>query len=232
MEFTYPPLVCNTVLPLFNCIFTKICCFLNSVYLLRSDKNSNIIVLNYIVGGSIVGGSIVGGSIVGGSIVGGSIVGGSIVAHPAGDVLRHALAVAPPDVKAILPAGYLLKKQVRRNQKVLQAAPSSPTSAAEDYQKDSAGNLFLQYDTSTPDGHRILVFSTDLILDAVNTSTIDTIFADGTFKSSPPFVTQVWVLQPSHPLRPSGGQTVCFLHLCPGVPTQQMPSPQPCDHHL
>ena len=45
---------------------------LNSVYLLRSDKNSNIIVLNYIVRGSIVGGS----------IVGGSIVGGSIVAHP------------------------------------------------------------------------------------------------------------------------------------------------------
>ena len=69
----------HTVLPLFNCIFKKICCFLNSVYLLRSDKNSNIIVLYYIVGGSIVGGSIVGGSIVGGSIVGVSIVGGSIV---------------------------------------------------------------------------------------------------------------------------------------------------------
>ena len=78
LEFTYPSLVCSTVLPLFNCIFTKICCFLNSVYLLRSDKNSNIIVLNYIVGGSIVGGSIVGGSIVGGSIVGGQLSGGQL----------------------------------------------------------------------------------------------------------------------------------------------------------
>ena len=29
-----------------------------------------------------------------------------------GNFLRDALAVAPPDVKAILPSGYLLKKQV------------------------------------------------------------------------------------------------------------------------
>ena len=72
--------ITSTVLPLFTTdVVSKICCFLNSVYLLRTDQNSNIIVLNYIVGGSIVGGSIVGGSIVGGSIVGGSIVGGSIV---------------------------------------------------------------------------------------------------------------------------------------------------------
>ena len=74
---------------------------LNSVYLLRTDQNSNIIVLNYIFGGSIVGRSIVGGSIVGGQLSGvncrgvncrgvncrgvncrGSIVGGSIVAVP------------------------------------------------------------------------------------------------------------------------------------------------------
>ena len=92
------------------------------VYLLRTDQNSNIIVLNYIVGvsqlsgvncqgsifgGSIVGGSFVGGqlsgvncrgSIVGGSIVGGncrgSIVGGSIVAHPA--CLHLALQIGVP----------------------------------------------------------------------------------------------------------------------------------------
>ena len=51
-------------------VVSKICCFLNSVYLLRTNQNSNIIVLNYIVGGSIVGGSIVGGSIVVGSILG------------------------------------------------------------------------------------------------------------------------------------------------------------------
>ena len=74
---------------------------LNSVYLLRTDQNSNIIVLNYIFGGSIVGRSIVGGSIVGGQLSGvncrgvncrgvncrgvncrGSIVGGSIVVVP------------------------------------------------------------------------------------------------------------------------------------------------------
>ena len=70
--------ITSTVLPLFSVhyVVSKICCFLNSVYLLRTEQNSNIIVLNYVVGGSIVGGS----------IVGGSIVGGSIVAHPSGGV--------------------------------------------------------------------------------------------------------------------------------------------------
>ena len=62
-EYTYPSLVCSTVLPLFNCIFTKICCFLNSVYLLRTDKNSNIIVLNNIVGGQLSGGQLSGGQL-------------------------------------------------------------------------------------------------------------------------------------------------------------------------
>ena len=51
---------------------------LNSVYLLRTDQNSNIIVLNYIFGGSIVGRSIVGGSIVGGKLSGGQLSGGQL----------------------------------------------------------------------------------------------------------------------------------------------------------
>ena len=72
--------ITSTVLPLFtnHYVVSKICCFLNSVYLILTDQNSNIIVLNYIVGGSIVGGSIVGGSIVGGSIVGGQLSGGQL----------------------------------------------------------------------------------------------------------------------------------------------------------
>ena len=53
-----------------------------------------------------------------------------------------------------------------------------------------------------------------------------------TLHSSLDHQSQNWALQPSHPLRPSGEQAVCFLHFCPGVPSQQMPSPQPCDHLL
>ena len=52
-EYTYLSLV-----PSYPCSLccSNICCFLNSVYLLRTDQNSNIIVLNYIVGGLIVRG--------------------------------------------------------------------------------------------------------------------------------------------------------------------------------
>ena len=56
-------------------MFTKICCFLNSVYLLRTDKNSNIIVLNYIVGVSIVGSQLSGGQLSGGQLSGGQLSG-------------------------------------------------------------------------------------------------------------------------------------------------------------
>ena len=109
------------------------------------------------------------------------------------------LPLLSPDVMAILPSGYLLKKQVRHNLKILQAATYSPTSAADiiipaDYQKDSAGNLLLQ-DESSPRCHRILVSSTDLVLDAVNTSTIDNILADRTFKSFPPLFNQAWIIR-------------------------------------
>ena len=61
-----------------KCIFTKICCFLNSVYLLRTDKNSNIIVLNYIVGGQLSGGQLSGGQLSGGQLSGGQLSGGQL----------------------------------------------------------------------------------------------------------------------------------------------------------
>ena len=117
-----------------------------------------------------------------------------------GNVIRDALASAPDDVKAVLPATYLLKKQMRINRKKNQAAPSSPATTAdivipEEYKRDCAGRLFLQHDTTTEDGHRILIFSTDGVLDAVNTSTINTLLLDGTFKSSPTLFRQVWVIR-------------------------------------
>ena len=70
--------ITSTVLPLFTMLFQKFVVSLTQFIYYRTDHNSNIIVLNYIVGGSIVGGTNVGGSIVGGSIVGGSIVGGKL----------------------------------------------------------------------------------------------------------------------------------------------------------
>ena len=89
---------------------------------------------------------------------------------------------------------------MRINRKKNQAAPSSPATTAdivipEEYKRDCAGRLFLQHDTTTEDGHRILIFSTNGVLDAVNTSTINTLLLDGTFKSSPTLFRQVWVIR-------------------------------------
>ena len=117
-----------------------------------------------------------------------------------GNVLREALSTTPSDIKAILPASYLLKKQIRSYRSKLRIAPSTATNAAEivipdNHKKTAAGENFLLADVTTSRGKRVLIFSTDLVIDAVNTSSVDTIFADETFKISPPQFTQCWVLR-------------------------------------
>ena len=117
-----------------------------------------------------------------------------------GDVLRSVLVTAPEDVKALMPSGYLLKKQIRNNRNKEQATPTTPTAASdiqfpEEYTKTSSGQLFLQLDTSTPLGKRVLIFSTDLVLDSANTANVDTLYGDGTFKVAPPQFEQLWVVR-------------------------------------
>ena len=117
-----------------------------------------------------------------------------------GNVLREALATIPSDIKAILPAAYLLKKQIRSHRAKQRIAPSTASTAAdivvpENYKVTAAGNNFLQADITTSRGKRVFIFSTDLVLDSINTSSIDTLFADGTFKISPPQFTQCWILR-------------------------------------
>ena len=55
----------------------------------------------------------------------------NVTAATPGDVVRDALASAPDDVKAVLPATYLLKKQMRINCKKNQAAQSSSATTAD-----------------------------------------------------------------------------------------------------
>ena len=70
--------ITSTVLPLFTMLFQKFVVSLTQFiyFVVRTDQNSNIIVLNYIVGGSIVRGSIVGGQLSGGQLSVGQLSGG------------------------------------------------------------------------------------------------------------------------------------------------------------
>ena len=116
------------------------------------------------------------------------------------NVLRETLATTPADIKAILPAAYLLKKQIRSHRAKQRIAPSTASAASdivipENYKLTAAGNTFLQADIITGRGKRVLIFSTDLVFDFINTSSIDTFFADGTFKVAPPQFTQCWILR-------------------------------------
>ena len=47
----------------------------------------------------------------------------------------------------------------------------------------------------SPQGKRILIFATDLILDGINTATISILLMDGTFKISPSQFAQLWVIR-------------------------------------
>ena len=59
---------------------------------------------------------------------------------------------------------------------------------------DAFSNTFLQLNTTTREGYRVLLFSTDIALNACNYSTVHIIYADGTFKVAPPQFTQLWVI--------------------------------------
>ena len=129
----------------------------------------------------------------------GPIIGGDIY-PPSPPVSAPLLATIPSDIKAILPAAYLLKKQIRSHRAKQRIAPSTASTAAdivvpENYKVTAAGNNFLQADITTSRGKRVFIFSTDLVLDSINTSSIDTLFADGTFKISPLQFTQCWILR-------------------------------------
>ena len=117
-----------------------------------------------------------------------------------GNVVKDALKSTPADVKALLPKAHLLKKCNRRYRNKLHLAPSVPATAADivipdEYTVDAFSNTFLQLDTTTREGYRVLLFSTDIALNACNYSTVHIIYADGTFKVAPPQFTQLWVIR-------------------------------------
>lgn len=117
-----------------------------------------------------------------------------------GNVVKDRLKETPADVKALLPSSYLLKKSNRRYRNKIQLAPTAPLTAAdiiipEEYTVDAFANIFLQKDTVTSEGHRVLIFSSDVALDAANIATVHLIYGDGTFKVSPPQFTQLWVIR-------------------------------------
>ena len=94
------------------------------------------------------------------------------------NVLREALATIPSNIKAILPAAYFLKKQIRSHRAKQRIALFTASTAAdivvpENYKVTAARNNFLQADITKSRGKRVLIFSTDLVLDSINTFSID-----------------------------------------------------------
>ena len=60
---------------------------------------------------------------------------------------------------------------------------------------DASGNRFLLADTTSLLGKRIIIFINDMFLDKLNDPQLSMIFLDGTFKISPKFFKQVWILR-------------------------------------
>jgi hypothetical protein len=117
-----------------------------------------------------------------------------------GNVLRAEPQYCRHDVKAVIPSAENLKRQIRRYRKKVHCLPTNPKTAAEinipeSMKTDGTGRVFLQHDTVTSRGKRLLIFATDTMLDASNCSEVDIVNADGTFKTCPPQFAQTWIVR-------------------------------------
>ena len=65
----------------------------------------------------------------------------------------------------------------------------------DEFKVDGTNRQFLQADITTTDNKRVLIFGTDSLLDAVNTSEASIGFADGTFRSCPLQFSQIWIVR-------------------------------------
>ena len=120
-----------------------------------------------------------------------------------GNFLKAVLTTTPADVKVVFPSAYTSSRNVidatalnyNLHHAFLRLRPTSYVVIPEEYTIDAFSNLFLQLDTTSSGGHRALLFSTEIALNATNTSTVHIIFFDGTFKIAPSQLTQLWVIR-------------------------------------
>jgi len=99
-------------------------------------------------------------------------------------------------VQGQLPSISAMKKQAQRKRRAVSGQPAAPTSTTdfrllEPYTLTYNGERFLLEDATT-NNDRILIFATQKNLDILAES--DHWMADGTFKTAPPYFTQLWTI--------------------------------------
>ena len=118
-----------------------------------------------------------------------------------GSVVKDVLQTVPADVRGELSMNpEKLKKLNRRYRAKIQLAPSNPSTAAEivipyEFLVDVFDRTFLQHDITTAEGYRILLFASDISLNAANAASVSITYADGTFSVCPPQFEQVWIIR-------------------------------------
>ena len=116
--------------------------------------------------------------------------------------------VTTDNVKVALPTCTNRKAQIRRYRRKVHNPTANPQNTALLQSKYIQITVLMRKemssycdDTVTEAGKRILIFGTNLILEASNSPT-DALFVDGTSKSCPTLFKQVWVIR------------VVILHTC------------------
>lgn len=114
-------------------------------------------------------------------------------------VVSCELLTVPDPIKANLPTLPNLKRTVRRQR--AKSYPSAPSSDSfhipYDFSVDGQNRRFLLSDIHTPSQKRLLIYSTDSCLDAMQDRQADIAYIDGTFKTSPHGFVQTWVVRSS-----------------------------------
>ena len=126
----------------------------------------------------------------------------ALTSDPTSTVVQDCISGVAPQVLANLPSLDSMKQSVRHKRRKANHHPVLPLSAhdfviPEEYQLDSAGYRFLQEDGYTSRHKRVLVFSSDSSLDALQapSASTGTSSGDGTFNTSPEHFTQNFVIR-------------------------------------
>ena len=116
------------------------------------------------------------------------------------NIIREKLLQAPDAVKSSLPAAHNMKKMILDYRRKERGCPvSTATCAAEvdiplSLRDDSDGGLFVLDDLTTSAGKRIVAFSSESCLAVLNQAH-EVTYIDGTFKTSPKYFKQIWIVR-------------------------------------
>ena len=120
--------------------------------------------------------------------------------EPAANVIRDKLTSTSECLKSNLPQEHNMKKLMNDFRRKTRGCPASTATCAQDVsiplsnREDSEGGLFVLEDLTTQNNKRIVAFSSELSFMVLN-QIHNSIFMDGTFKTSPKHFKQIWILR-------------------------------------